>query len=114
LQNIAKHCSEMERKAEQLEYKVKDYFICKYYKNKIWEEFIASISGLIPKWIFVMLEDTSEWMIELWEKRNFEFREDLMQFEDKISWKKYKLGDKINVKLVEVDMKLLRLNFKIV
>jgi hypothetical protein len=37
-----------------------------------------------------------------------------MQFEDKISWKKYKLWDKINVKLVEVDMKLLRLNFKIV
>jgi ribonuclease R len=114
LQNIANHCSEMEWKAEQLEYKVKDYFICKYYKNKVWEIFDASISWLIPKWFFVMLEDTSEWMIELKENKNFVFNEDLMQFEDKVNWKKYKLWDKLKVKLVEVDMKLLRMNFEIV
>jgi hypothetical protein len=37
-----------------------------------------------------------------------------MQFEDKVNWKKYKLWDKLKVKLVEVDMKLLRMSFEIV
>jgi len=114
LKNIATHCSDRERAAEQLEYKVKDYFICKYYRDKIWEKFEAMISWIIPKWFFVMLEDTSEGFVDLTEKRNFIYNEELMQFEDKITWKKYKIWDKLEVKLVEVDMKLLRLNFEIV
>jgi exoribonuclease R len=97
-----------------LEYKVKDYFIAKFYRDRVWEQFNAMISWLIPKWFFVMLDDTSEWFVDLTEKKNFVYNEQLMQFEDNIIWKKYKIWDKIDVKLIEVDMKLLRLNFKIV
>jgi len=114
LEKIALHCSERERAAEQLEYKVKDYYICKYYRDKIWEEYDAIISWLIPKWFFVMLENTAEWFVELKDKKNFIYNVELMQFEDKESKKIYKLWDKVRVKLVEVDMKLLRLNFEIV
>jgi len=114
LKNIANHCSTRERDAESLEYKVKDFYICKYYRDKVWQEFEAQISWLIPKWFFVMLENTAEGFVELKDDRNFVYNEDLMQFEDKKNKKIYKLWDKLKVKLVEVDMKLLRLNFEIV
>jgi ribonuclease R len=114
LKNIALHCSDRERAAEQLEYKVKDYFICKYYRDKIWKQYSWMISWLIPKWFFVMLEDTSEWFVDLTQNKNFIYNEQLMQFEDKINNKIYKIWDKIDVKLIEVDMKLLRLNFDII
>ncbi len=113
LKNVANHCSDKERVAEQLEYKVKDYYICKYYKNKVWEEFFAQISWIISKWFFVMLEDTAEGFIELKDNKNFIFNEDLMQFENKNSKKIYRLWDKIKVKLIEVDMVFLRMNFEI-
>lgn len=113
LENIANLCSTGERKAEKLEYKVQDYYICKFYENKIWEEFEASVSWIIPKWIFVALKDTSEWFIELIDKSWFLHNEDLMQFENSENKKIYKLWDKIKVKLIEVDFTNLRLNFEL-
>jgi len=114
LKNIADHCSQREQAAEELEYKVKDFYICKYYRDKVGQEFEAMISWIIPKWFFVMLKDTSEWFVDLFGKKNFVYNEDLMEFEDKITGKKYRIWDNIKVKLIEVDMKLLRLNFEIV
>ena len=114
LKNIAQTCSVQERKAEKLEYKVADYYICKFYSNKVWEKFEVNISWLIPKWFFVMLEDTSEWFIELKDNIDFVYSEELMQFEDKNNNIIYKLWDKIKVELSEVDMISLRMNFKIV
>jgi len=113
LENIANTCSTQERKAEKLEYKVRDYYTCKFYEAKVWEEFDVTISGLIPKWFFVMLEDTSEGFIELKNDRNFVYSEELMQFEDLENKKSYKLWDKLKVKLEEVDMVWLRISFKI-
>lgn len=114
LEKIANTCSTQERKAEKLEYKVRDYYTCKYYSPKVWETFTVNISGLIPKWFFVMLDDTSEWFVELVNKINFVYNEELMQFEDTESKKIYKLWDEINVKLDEVDLVWLRMNFEIV
>ena len=114
LEQIALRCSTQERKAEKLEYKVRDYYTCKFYEPKVWEEFEISISALIPKWFFVMLDDTSEWFVELKDNRDFVYSEELMQFEDKKNKKNYKLWDKLKVKLAEVDSVWLRMNFEIV
>ena len=35
LDKVSKYTSDKERKAEKLEYKIRDYFIVQYYKNKI-------------------------------------------------------------------------------
>jgi len=114
LENIANKCSTQERKAEKLEYKVRDYYTCSFYLSRVWEKFNVNISGLIPKWFFVMLDDTSEWFIELKDNINFTYSEELMQFEDKEDKKVYKLWDNIKVELWEVDMISLRMSFKIV
>ncbi len=110
LEDVAKHTSDKERKAEKLEYKVRDYFIVKYYKNKIWEEFDWIINWVIPKWFFVLLKDTAEWFVEL---PRTEYLDDLKQHLDLFTWKKYRLWDSVKVKLIEADESLLRLNFKV-
>ena len=109
LPKVAKQSSERERLSEKLEYKVRDYFIVKYYKNKIWQEFDAVISGLISKWIFVALQDTAEWFVEI-KNWNFDEKNQTM----KVKSKKYTLWQDLRVRLVNAYEKLLRLDFEIV
>ncbi len=110
LPKVTKHCSERERMSEKLEYKVRDYFLVKYYKNKIWEEFTWVINWMISKWIFVTLPDTAEWFVEM---ESSSFDEKMQTHRDKL-WNKYTLWDEIKVRLIEADEVLLRLNFEIV
>lgn len=110
LDDVSKHTSDKERKAEKIEYKVKDYFIVKYYKDKIWEQFEWIINWVIPKWFFVSLKDTAEWFVEL---QRTDFLDSLKQHTDLFTWKRYRLWDKVLVKLIEADEKLLRLNFEV-
>ena len=117
LSSVAKHCSEQERKAEKLEYKVRDYYICGFYKEKIWEKFKWIITTVLPYWVFVQLEDTSEWFIELipkyWKWEWWEYNEEFMRFENKKLKKNLNLWDNVDIILDEVDMDLLRINFKL-
>ena len=110
LPRVAIDSNKNEKRAEKLEYKVRDYFIVEFYKNKVWEEFIWMISWMIPKWFFVELEDTAEWFVEM---ETADFNEELMVFKWK-NQKKYSFWDKIKVRLIEADAKLLRLNFELV
>ncbi len=109
LPNVAKLSSERERLSEKIEYKVRDYFMVKYYKDKIWEEFHAVISGLVSKWFFISLDNTVEWFVEL-EKSQFDEKAQTHRF----SGKNYMLWQDIKVRLIEADEELLRLNFEIV
>jgi len=111
LEKVWKHTSDKERKAEKLEYKVKDYFIVKYYKNKLWEKFEWVISWVILKWFFVLFDDGAEWFVEL---SNSDFLESLQEHKDLKTWEKYRLWDRVKIKLIEVDENLLRLNFEII
>ena len=111
LDKVSIHTSDKERKAEKLEYKVRDYYIVKYYKNKIWECFEWIITWVIPKWFFVWLKDTAEWFVEL---TRSDFSDELQEHTDMKTWNKYRLWDKVKVKLIEADEQLLRLNFEII
>jgi len=115
LPSIAVQCSDQERKAEKLEYKVRDYYICGYYKERIGEEFEWVVTTVLPYWIFVQLPDTSEGFVELipkhWPWEGWEYNEQLMRFDNKSLKKQLNLWDSLEVILDEVDMELLRINF---
>ncbi len=116
LSSIADRCSIQERKAEKLEYKFRDHYVCDYYSDRVGESFEWTISGLIPKWIFIELDDTAEWFVSFEDNLWMFYNQDFMRFEEK-SWsdiKYYKLWDKISVKLVQIDQQRLRMNFEIV
>ena len=110
LEKVSKHCSDKERKAEKLEYKVRDYYTVQFYKDKVWEEFDWVISWVLQKWFFVALKDTSEWFVEL---DRSEFVESLQEHVDLSTWKRYRLGEEIKIRLKEVDETMLRLNFEL-
>lgn len=111
LEDVALRSSEQERKAEKLEYKVRDYFIVKFYKSKVWEVFDWVITTMMPKWFFVQLPDTVEWFVEL--NFNYSFNDELQEFKNKKTWKTFRIWDELKIRLIEADEKLIRLNFEI-
>ena len=118
LPKVAISSSEQERKAEKLEYKVRDYYICNYYLDKIGTKFSGVITTVLPYWVFVQLEDTSEWFLEFipkhWKGEWFFYNEEFMRFDNPGMWKQFNLWDEVSVILDEVDLELLRINFKLV
>jgi len=110
---IANHCSEKERAAEGIEYKVKDLMAVKYMKDKIGQKFDAVVSGIIQKGFFVELDNTIEWFVEtpgwVWD-----FDDEFMILKNVQTWKKYTIGDMVQVELDSVQEAMLRINFRLV
>ena len=124
---VSKNTSDSERKAEKLEYAVRDFMICKYYENRIWEEYEWIISWMIENWFFVEFENTAEWFISIeqvckviWKNR-FDYNPEYMKFEFYSSLNSslikgehkwcLQIWDKIKIKIASVEMDKRRLNF---
>jgi ribonuclease R len=84
LGNVSNSTSDQERKAEKLEYKVRDFYICDYYSKKIGESFEGVITTMLPYGFFVQMPDTSEGFVELIPKHGkptgYEYDEQFMRF----------------------------------
>jgi ribonuclease R len=113
LPEVAKQSSEQERKAEKLEYRVRDYYICQYYSSKVWQQFEGKISGMIPAWIFIELLDSAEGFVEL-DKFVYTYNEETLSVYNKITDAELSLWDDLTVQLTWVDQQRFRLNFEIV
>ena len=118
LEKISKHCSEQEIKAQKLEWKVRDYFMTQYYKDKVWQVFTWTVSWMINWWFFVQFENTAEWFVQLIpkEEKNSDWIADLdiLEFKNMKTKQKISVWQKIEVKLIDVDEKRLRLEFELV
>ncbi len=116
LKSVSKNTSDTERKAEKLEYAVRDLMICKYYEKRIGEEFEWVISGMIESWFFVELDNTAEWFVSIeqvgnsiW-KNKFDYDSEHMKF----SFSKdlfFQVWDTLKIKIGSVEMEKRRLNF---
>ncbi len=111
LKEVANISSLQERKAEKLEYKVRDFYITEYYKDKIGIQCNAIIINFIPIWFFVQLDNLVEWFIE---KTSFiTFDERLWIIKNKKTNTIYRLWSKIKIELKNIDKERLRLIFNI-
>lgn len=108
---IAQKTSIQEKKAESLEYKVRDYFIVRYYENRIGEEFVWNISWMIPKGLFVQLIDSAEWFIDWY---SWDYSEELLEYRNLVPGKSIRLWDEVKVKLVEADTSANTLRFELI
>lgn len=122
MEEIGVKCTEQEIKAQKLEWKVRDYFMTQFFKDKIWEKFVWMISGVLQTWIFIELDNTVEWFVELCPKteslganKNQErvLDKQILEFVNCKTKQKLRVWDKIEIKVKAVDQRLLRINFSL-
>jgi len=117
LEEICDNISATERnavEAERLSTKIKQI---EYLKNHLGNEFSAIISGIINFGIFVKLTDIlAEGLVRLRDLDDDYYEHDEKKYAiiGKRTKKQYRLGDKVNVRLIRVDEERSELDFIIV
>ena len=98
---IAEHVSRTERIAIECEREVNDMKMAEYMSNHIGEEFKGIISGIIPSGLFVRLPNMIEGFVHVSElgEDYFVYNKKLQMFIGKEKGKKYKLGERVKIKV---------------
>lgn len=117
IEYICKHSSEQERnavQAERISVKLKQI---EYLQGKLGEEYAGVISGITNFGIFIQLDDILiEGMVRLADMDDdyYTYDEKSYILKGKSKGKTYRLGDKLNVKLIRVDRERRIIDFLIV
>ena len=111
--DIAKHTSDQERKAVQMERDVAKLKSCEFMDDKVGTYFKATISQMMPSGMFVKLENGIEGFVPLRALDDYYmYNEALLTFIGRRG-KKYRLGDQIKVELLSVDLSEKKMDFGI-
>ena len=112
----AKQSSEMERKAQDAEREVDDLKKAEYMQDRIGEEFEGVISSVTSFGVFVELPSTIEGLVHITDLDDdyYIYEEDHLGLIGERTKKIYKLGDKVLVECVHVDMPNKEIFFKII
>lgn len=116
LPEVAKHSSEMERKADEIERETNKLKKVEFMQNHIGEEFEGVISS-VTKWgMYVELPNTIEGMIHVTALKGdyFEFFEDTYEMVGQVTNKHYKLGEKVKIRVVNTDTMTRTIDFELV
>ena len=105
LSNAAKHSSDTERKADELERAVDSMKMAEYMADHTGECFAGRVSGVIKRGVFVRLSNTVEGMVPAHTMRDdaYEYDEDNMALVGKYKNRHYTIGLPVNVKCVSAD-----------
>ncbi|MBE5742371.1 MAG: ribonuclease R [Clostridiales bacterium] len=107
----ATQTSEKERKANEVERAVDDLYKAKYMENFIGQEFDGVISGVTSFGVFTELENTVEGITKLEDLPRGNYSHDPKTFTLSSSKHTYKLGDKVRVGVMGVDLSSRRVEF---
>lgn len=99
----ANQSSERERVAIEAERAVDEYYKMLYIENYIGEEFEGIVSGMVSSGIFVELENGVEGFVDF-ENERIKTSFDKAKFSFTAGKKTYKLGEKVKIKVDEVDI----------
>ena len=114
MSDVAKHTSDQERSAIQLERDVAKLKSCEYLENRVGEKFKATITQMMPSGMFVQLESGIEGFVPLRVLDDYYvYNDELLTFIGRHG-KRYRLGDEITVELLSVDMTARKVDFGIV
>ena len=111
---IGMHCSMTERRADEATRDVNNWLKCYYMRDRIGEEFVGTIAAVVPFGVFVALDSVYvEGLVHV-----SELGEDYFQYDNikhqmlgERSGQRYRLGDRMNVKLVRADLETGRIDF---
>ncbi|MEX2502806.1 MAG: ribonuclease R, partial [Trueperaceae bacterium] len=101
--NLAQHASDRERQAEQAERDLARYFHARWAREHIGETFHGTISGVTNFGVFVALPNGIEGLLHVshLDDDYYMFLEDSMMLMGKSSRKRYRMGDRIDVRIFQ-------------
>lgn len=108
----AEHLSITERNSEECERDVEDLYKCKYMKKYIGEKFQGIISSITDFGIFIELENTVEGcFMYKFSDDHFEYIEQKLSCVNRDNNKRYKIGQKVLIKVKNVDLEKRNIDF---
>lgn len=113
LNEVAKHSSEMERRAEEAERETIKQKKVEYMEQYLGEEFEGVISGVMEWGFFVELPNTVEGLVRVTELSDdfYQFYEESYELVGEATGKRYKLGQKITVQVLAADRLMRTIDF---
>lgn len=114
---LGKHCSMTERRADEATREVESWLKCFYMQDKIGDSFDGVISGVTGFGLFVALDDIYvEGLVHISELPSDYFHHDPVKhmLRGERSGKSFRLGDRLQVKLVRVDLETRKIDFVLV
>lgn len=111
---LGAHCSQTERRADDASRDVESWLKCYYMQDKIGEDFDGVISGVTGFGLFVALDGIYvEGLVHISELPSDYFHFDVAKHMllGERSGRRYRLGDRIRVKLVRVDLEASKIDF---
>lgn len=116
LDEIALECSKKEREAAHIERKLKDIKSVRFVKNEVNKETEATIVSFSKFGIYAQLDNLVSGMIKFDSISNFDFsyNEETFQAIDKTKNYKLNLGEKIKVKINNLDLARGQINFDLI
>ena len=112
--DLGRHCSETERRADDATREVEAWLKCYYMKDRVGEEFEGSISAVTSFGIFVALDGVYvEGLVHISElgRDYFQFDAARHELRGERMKKRYRLADRIRVRIARVDLEMSRMDF---
>jgi ribonuclease R len=112
--DIGMHCSMTERRADEATRDVNNWLKCYYMRDRIGEEFDGTIAAVVPFGVFVALDSVYvEGLVHVSELGEDYFQYDNMKHQmlGERSGKRYRLGDRMHIRLVRADLETGRIDF---
>jgi len=114
---LGKHCSITERRADEATREVESWLKCFYMQDKIGDSFDGVISGVTGFGLFVALDNIYvEGLVHISELPRDYFHHDPVKhvLRGERSGKSFRLGDRLRVKLVRVDLETRKIDFVLI
>lgn len=112
--DIGLHCSMTERRADEATRDVSNWLKCYYMRDRIGECFSGTIAAVVPFGIFVALDEVYvEGLVHVSELGDEYFQYDSVKHQmlGERTGHRYRLGDRLQVKLVRADLETGRIDF---
>ncbi len=112
--DVGLHCSMTERRADEATRDVSNWLKCFYMRDRIGEVFAGTIAAVVPFGVFVALDEVYvEGLVHVSELGEEYFQYDSVKHQmlGERSGKRYRLGDRLQVKLVRADLETGRIDF---
>ena len=114
---LGAHCSQTERRADEASREVESWLKCYYMRNRVGNVFDGTVSGVANFGVFVALDGVYvEGMVHVSELGSdyYQFDAAKHQLLGERTGRRFRLGDRIRVKIARVDLETSRIDFVLV